>query len=158
MALPSNVSADKLAACGWDHIGVSYYKQSPAAVDLEKRFLAYLGSLGLSVRVTSRVRTCDQQYDLYMAGRTTAAPTTSQHEFGFAFDLVPTTGWSRYGASFAEAVRWLVNVSIASGYSGLAEADHAHIEIWPSATWRKFLAARDWGVLIPLPSLPSKRS
>jgi hypothetical protein len=137
---------DELCWGVWD-----VYKYSDAARTLERNVIDWASRAGVRCTVTSRLRTCDQQARLYRAGKTTAAPGTSQHEFGYAFDAVPTGGFERYGATKAQAIAWLVAVSRAFGGDGLAEGSHAHLTVFSNAAWRNFLQAREAGVWLPIP-------
>jgi D-alanyl-D-alanine carboxypeptidase len=119
---------------------------------IENQVVAFARSAGIEVRVTSRLRSCCEQLALYEQGQTTARPTTSQHEFGYAFDLVPVGGYQRYDATFTDAVTWLIALAKFYGAGGgLVEASHAHIEWYSADAWRRSIQARDVVFSIPIP-------
>lgn len=130
------------------------FKYSSWAKDIETKILAFTNSVGIQCTVTSRVRTCQEQCRLFVAGKTTAQPNTSQHEWGYAFDVVPVSGFSQYGATKRDAIVWLVALSEYYGGYGLAESDHAHLTVWSNASWRAWLIAS--GLLTSIP-IPGKR-
>jgi len=128
------------------------YDYLPKLEAVEDQITAFTKSVGITATVTSRLRTCCEQSALYRSGQSKAAPTSSQHEFGFAFDCVPTSGLSRYGASKAEAIAWLVALAKFFGADGIAETTHAHIQWYTSDQWGRFIRARDIASSIPIPS------
>lgn len=131
---------------------LNVYGYSPSLQSIERDVTVFARSASVGVRVTSRVRTCEKQEELYRAGKTQIPPTYSQHEFGWAFDIVPTTGYRAYGVSFQETVRWLAALGLYFGAgTGLAEGDHAHIAYWAADSWRQIMYARDVGAWVPVP-------
>jgi hypothetical protein len=128
------------------------FKYASGIAAIERQLTEFLTSIGISHSVTSRVRTCNQQYGLYATGQSQAAPTTSQHEFGFAFDIVPRGGYARYRANFPETVSYIVRAAEALGGFGIAERTHAHIQAYSSSAWHNFILARTIGNSIPIPS------
>ena len=128
------------------------YAYSPSLRQIERDVTVFARSADIGVRVTSRLRTCRQQEDLYRQGKTRIPPTYSQHEFGWAFDVVPTSGYQAYGATFREAVEWLAALGLYFGAgTGLAESDHAHVAYWAPENWRRLTYARDVGAWMPVP-------
>lgn len=135
----------------------SIYNYASDAQLLEDSIVQFAASVGITVRVTSRLRSCCEQSRLFDAGQTTARPTTSQHEFGFAFDLVPVSGYHQYNATFADVVAWLIALARFYGYDGLVEASHAHLQVFTNAKWKDAIAARDVVLSIPIPGKRPKK-
>jgi hypothetical protein len=119
---------------------------------IERSVTDFLTSIGIATRVTSRLRSCNDQAILYRTQSGAARPTTSQHEFGWAFDIVPTGGYSRYRATFAQTLEYVVRVAEALGAFGIAEPSHTHVQKYSSATWANFIATRDIGLSLPIPT------
>jgi|SRR5882672_2809225 len=138
------------AECLFD-FAPSVYDYFPKLEAVEDQITAFTKTVGITTTITSRLRTCCEQAALYNAGKSKAAPTASQHEFGLAFDCVPTAGLSRYGASKAEGIGWLVALAKFFGADGIAEASHAHIQWYTSEQWARFIRARDIASSIPIP-------
>lgn len=139
---------DYFSTCSWAGNVFNYAKELQ---QLEDAIVNFAASVGIRAQVTSRLRTCCEQATLYATGKTTARPTTSQHEFGFAFDLVPVSGYSRYSASRADATAWLIALAKFYGADGLVESDHAHVQWYTSDQWARFIKGRDIASSIPIP-------
>lgn len=141
-------------ACPW---WGSIYDYAPATQLLEDAVVGFARSAGISVQVTSRLRSCCEQSRLFAAGQSTARPTTSQHEFGFALDLVPVAGFAKYQATKADAIVWLIALAKFFGGDGLIEASHAHVQVYDNERWKKIIAGRDVGMAIPIPGKKPKQ-
>lgn len=157
MPLPGPCSPWEATGPCWQRATGPIWGQTDWATALEEKVCGFARSVGIQVTVTSRLRTCEEQCTLYNAGRTTAAPNTSQHEWGCAFDVVPISGFTAYGATKKMAIEWLVALSKYYGGYGLAESDHAHCEVFSNATWRAWLIAQGLYPLIPIPGSKPKR-
>lgn len=123
---------------------------------VENNIVRYCRSVGVPVLVTSRLRTCQEQSNLYASGQSTAAPTTSQHEFGLAFDLVPADASYKQFGTFAQCLQWLAYLARYVGVDALVESNHTHVQWYGASAWRAMIAARDIGTSIPLPSKKPK--
>jgi len=141
------------SVCGFNNV----YNYSSDAQLLEDAIVGFARSVDIAVTVTSRLRSCCEQARLFDQGATTARPTTSQHEFGFAFDVVPTSGYSRYDATRADAIAWLIALAKFYGGDGLVEASHAHVQVFRNDRWTEMIAGRDVVFSIPIPGGSGKK-
>lgn len=99
----------------WDSISLSRIKTLHPAIQKQAiSFIQEAEKAGIKLRVTSALRTFDEQQALYNKGRTTAGRVEtnakagySYHNFGLAFDVVEIKGgktlwnnpnWSKIGA------------------------------------------------------------
>jgi LAS superfamily LD-carboxypeptidase LdcB len=108
----------------------------------ENSIVNFAASAGIVVKVTSRYRTDAEQAALYAAKKTTVPPGLSQHNHGFAFDLVPTSGYQQYDATFNDALQWLAALATYYGaYPVVEEANrHVHVNSLSKAQFDAYLA------------------
>lgn len=136
---------------------VCVYPYASGIASIERAMLDWGRSVGVQLTVTSRLRTACEQLHLYQQGATSERPTTSQHEFGRAFDIVPVSGYARYGVSRAGAFAWCRDLALAVGAgSAVVEGSHIHVAWFTAGSWRAFIVARDVLINVPYPNLPSK--
>lgn len=98
---------------------------------------------GFTPRFLSGFRTAAQQTALFRGEVFTpnpvAFPGTSQHEFGFAYDLAPDVqpGHSEYGKKLNE----LSQLGLALGMRWGGAADPQHWQVFPRAFWQQLVGA-----------------
>jgi D-alanyl-D-alanine carboxypeptidase-like protein len=96
-----------------------------------------LNELGLHPRVTSGFRSYTEQSQLWMTRKgnknPVAAPGTSQHEFGLAYDLVADDPGTAVYVGQALGMVW-------------SESDPVHYAVFDRATWKQILQALSYSV------------
>lgn len=103
---------------------------------------------GFSPRFLSGFRTRGEQADLFrgvvFTPNVVAFPGTSQHEFGFAYDLAPDV---RPGdASYAARLDQLRALGIALGMRWGGPQDPQHWQAFPREVWHAIISAFPGGV------------
>lgn len=131
----------KTEACAWVFPTFNY---TSVIESVEDRTVAFCRAAGVRVTITSRLRTCEEQAELFRSRRTKLPPTTSQHEFGMAFDAVPSRDdLRRLGATFSDGLEWVAAVARAFGAHAIAEGDHSHVQQHAQSAWNRIINARD---------------
>lgn len=109
-------------------------------------FLAPL-LFGFTPRFLSGFRTAEEQRALFRAPaqvNPVAFPGTSQHEFGFAYDLAPDVRpESAAYAGKLDQLRWL---GLALGMRWGGPRDPQHWQAFPREVWHAIISARPGGV------------
>lgn len=123
------------------------------AVEWALRWHILLAELlfGFTPRFLSGFRTRQEQLDLFSGRVRTPNPVrppgTSQHEFGFAYDLAPDVRPGQPG--YAERLKQLRELGLALGMRWGGSDDPQHFQAWPLALWDSVIsvAAPRRGVL-----------
>lgn len=132
------------------YVAQNVFRYGDSTRKLEQDLSAYLSSIRIPALITSRLRSCNDQARLYRTGQSRAAPTTSTHEFGYAFDMVVSAA-THFHATRAQTIAYVVEIARAWGADGIAEATHAHIQVYSVSAWHAFIRARDIAGIIPIP-------
>lgn len=113
------------------------------------RWHSFLAPLlfGFTPRFLSGLRSNAEQTHLFRehrGGNPVAFPGTSQHEFGFAYDLAPDV---RPGdASYAARLDQLRALGLALGMRWGGPQDPQHWQAFPREVWHAVISARPSGV------------
>ena len=98
---------------------------------------------GFTPRFLSGFRTREQQTDLFrgvvFTPNPVALPGTSQHEFGFAYDLAPDV--QPGNAEYSETLHQLSHLGLALGMRWGGAADPQHWQVFPRTVWQQIVGA-----------------
>ncbi len=97
---------------------------------------------GFQPRFLSGFRTREEQTALFRfnpSGNPSAFPGTSQHEFGFAYDLAPDV--KPGDASYAARIDQLRALGLALGMRWGGPADPQHWQAFPLAVWQAIVSS-----------------
>jgi len=127
---------------------------NPAVLNILRwHFLLAQILFGFTPRFLSGFRSKDEQTHLFREHRganPVAVPGTSQHEFGFAYDLAPDVAPGEAGYDFK--LEQLRDLGLALGMRWGGNADRQHWQAFPRDTWHAILGGLP-GARRPSPSI-----